>query len=646
MQVLKTVWRKLFHRIDDPGLRPVHIAQALCLIVGLCCFIYLIDADKPWELGLQERLDAGKNLTIEQDMALGFYAASTLTLLISLAAYFLAPWWARPLGPQIAAKLRPVYSDEVPRRTFWILIILAMVLAALLRIPLADKSLWWDETWTLQRVVIGQWDRNEDNPELLEWDARDWQRAFFYYQKPTNHIAFSVSAKFTTHLWQKLTGAEKDEFNEFFFRLPAFLAALVSVMLIGLFVRHLGFTRAGIAAAFLLALHPWHIQYGIDGRAFSFVVLFSMLSVMQLIEAMQTLRWRNWFAFALSQFALLWSFPYALFLSFLLFITAAVTLFWVHRRRDFRIVCLFRLLAANFISGIMICYMIFPLVPQLLKWTDKIHGNSMFTETFFRNLAANLTSGMSWRGGTDQSWFGIATLDDLSPATIYLVFAIVSVLLLAGIAIAIKHQPRLILLHLAYILVTPFALWIAYIDTHYFYTRYVIYALPALIIYCSIAVDRAGALTAARLQPVVSSLLLAALVAAATVLWSPRIGLLLERPVSPNREVAQLMANIAGDDPDSVLTVGFNLGGRKPDAYYKHILYADDLTDLRNYCGKAREKNVPLYLFYGYESFNRSNEPEPFPYLDNPKYFRKLWDFHGIEPDFHYQVFRYSGKAF
>ncbi len=646
MLIINTVLHKIFHRLEDPALRSVHIAQGLCLLLFLCCTVYLIDTDKPWELGIQKRLDAGKNLTIEQDVALGFFAASIVTAAVALAAYFLAPWWARPLPLLTRTQLKPAVESDIPLRTFWLLVIVAVCVAGVLRLPLASKSLWWDETWTLQRVVLGQWDQSDENPEQLEWDERSWKRAFFYYQKPTNHIAFSVSAKATTHLWQRLSGANEDEFNELAFRLPALLAALGSIVVIALFLRQLGFARAGVAGAFLLALHPWHIQYGIDGRAFSFVVLFSMLSVMQLMTAMQSLRWRNWLAFAGCQLTLIWSFPYAVFFSFLLFVAALASSFWVHRQPDLRTTCIYRLLTANFASGIMLCYLLFPLIPQLLKWADKIHGNTMLTEHFFRQLAANLISGMPWDGGVTRQWFGIATLDSLAPIQIYLIFFTVSTLLICGLFILIKRQPRFTLFHIVYVLAAPFALCVAYIDTHYFYTRYVIYALPALIIYCCVTIDRIGLLTPVRWQPFASTVTLTLAVVAAALLWAPRTGMLLERPVSPNREVARLMAELAAPDPQSQVTVGYNLGGRKPDAYYKHIRFAENLDDLRQYCSLARTNNVPLYVFFGYESFNRFDEPEPFRYFDDIDYFRKLWDFHGIEPDFHYQVFRYSGKEF
>lgn len=627
-------------------MRPVRVAQTICLLALTTAVLCLIGIDKPWELGLAERLDAGKNLTIDQDIALGFFGALLFTTLVSLAGFLSAPWWAAPLPPS----MRPPPPATTPPaialspRAFWIPVLLAVVLCGALRLPLASKSLWWDETWTLQRVVLGQWERDDENPDSLEWKDRDWQRTFFYYQKPTNHIAFSVLSRASVEAWQAITGSERDKFSEIAFRLPSILAALASVVVIALFARQLGFPRAGVGAAFLLALHPWHIQYGIDGRAFSMVVLLSMLCVMLLIAGVRTVRWPWWFALALCQTLLLWAFPYAIFLCALVLPATLAAVPLALRDPAARSAAIGRFLASNFLTAVSLMFLIGPLVPQLMKWTDKIHGNTMIDTPFLRELAANLLAGMAWDRGNGRGWFGIPTLDQLPPYAVTTAFAVAAALALLGLARACLRSKAFTPVLLAYILVAPFAIWIAYLDTHYFYTRYVIYALPAILLFTAVGATGLAALAPARSRPAVAWTLLTILVVSATWLWSPRIGLLLERPVSPNREVARHIEARNQATPGGILAAGFNLGGRKPDAYFREIRFVDDLADLQAVCALARERGQPLYLFYGYDTFNRFNEPEPFAYLDDPALFTQTAEFFGIEPDFHYKVFRYSGR--
>ncbi len=635
----------LFPRHGEGSQRCVHVAQAVCLLFFLGSVAYLIFAEHPWEMGIRERLQSGKNLTIDQDIALGFTGAALLTVVVSLVFHQTARWWAQPVAAELAGRQRMAggSSGGVSRRAFWWLVVMAMVLAAALRLPLASKSLWWDEIWTLQRVALGQWVRDGQDPSQMEWRQRDWKRAFFYYQKPTNHIPFTVAAKACTHLWQKMTGAPHDAFDELVFRLPSMLSALASVVVIALLGRELGFTRAGIAAAFLLALHPWHIQYGIDGRAFSMVVLFSLLSVLQLLAALRTARWRNWIGFALCQLLLLWAFPYALFFSGLVVLAGFVAVACTGTDARSRWLMAGRFFAANSLSAIGLAFLIGPLVPQLLKWTDEIHGNTMIHAAFLRQLAANLVSGMGWDGGPGLAYFGIPTLDRLPGPLIWLIFLLAGLLVFGGLLRVCRSNGARASVLVATALSAPVAIIIAYFDTHYFYTRYVIYVLPFLVLFCAVAVDGLGAKMARARPWLGSTLLTGALVLACVSLWSPRMALLLERPVSPTRDVARMLESFDSATPGGILAAGFNLGGNEPTAYYRHIHYLDNFEDLTRLVEEARGSGRPLYIFYGYESFNRADEPEPFRLLDDPEVFVKLADFHGIEPDFHYQLFRFRG---
>lgn len=635
----------LFFRFREKSLRQVHIAQAICLFFLLGSLAYLVFAKHPWEMGIGERLAAGKNPTIDQDIALGFTVAALLTLPVSLIFHQTARWWAQSVAAsnerQSPEQSKPGHTGSA--RHFWILLTLAVLLAGALRLPLASKSLWWDEVWTLQRVVIGQWEKSNDDPQHMEWKQRNWKRAFFYYKKPTNHVPFTVAAKACTHLWQKVTGAAPDAFHEIVFRMPSILAALASVVVIALLGKHLGFPLAGLASAYLLALHPWHIQYGIDGRSFSMVVLFSMLCVLQLHLALRAKRWRNWIAYGFCQMLLLWAFPYALFFCVLLVLGGFVSI--AAARFDLRTRWLMagRFFAANSLSAIGLAFLVSPLVMQVIKWTDDVHGNAMIHAAFLRQLAANLVGGMGWDSKDDAAHFGIPTLDKLPALLIWTILLLAAAMLVAGLILACRKNPRESFVLLAATLAAPLAITVAYFDTHYFYTRYVIYALPFLIFFWAAAIERCGSAISIKSPKIGARWALVLLIAACFLLWSPRIALLLSRPVAPLRDVAQTIKRLDESTPGGVIAAGFNLGGRKPDAYYKHIRYIDDFSDLQRILQEVRTTSKPFYIFYGYESFNRAEEPEPFHLLDDPSLFQKTAEFYGIEPDFHYQLYKFVG---
>ena len=136
-----------------------------------------------------------------------------------------------------------------------------------------------------------------------------WLDTLWKYRQPTNHVAYSVAARISLAGWRAATGAERSAFDEVALRLPAWLAAWPRSSLLGLLVRALGFPAAAPAAAFLLAIHPWHLRYGADGRGYSFVVLATLASALFLLRALREDRWRFWLAAAASQALMLWTLP-------------------------------------------------------------------------------------------------------------------------------------------------------------------------------------------------------------------------------------------------------------------------------------------------------------------------------------------------
>ena len=135
----------------------------------------------------------------------------------------------------------------------------------------------------------------------------------FYYRKPTNHVLYSVAARASLGVWRAATGAAPQSWDAFALRFPAYAAALLSVFGLGLLVFHLGFPRAAAAAAFLLAIHPWHIRYGADGRGYAFMVLLAIVAAAFLLRGLRRGGWTAWLGYAAAQLAMLWVHPLALY---------------------------------------------------------------------------------------------------------------------------------------------------------------------------------------------------------------------------------------------------------------------------------------------------------------------------------------------
>src|SRR5262249_42359545 len=140
-----------------------------------------------------------------------------------------------------------------------------------------------------------------------------WANTLFYYRKPTNHVLYSILARTSLAGWRALHGAAPSEWNEFALRLPSFASAVLAVVLLGLLVHDLGFPRAAPAAAFLLAIHPWHIRFGADGRGYSLMVLLAIVAAFCLLHGLRSGRWRWWLGYGAAQLGLLWVHPLALY---------------------------------------------------------------------------------------------------------------------------------------------------------------------------------------------------------------------------------------------------------------------------------------------------------------------------------------------
>jgi mannosyltransferase len=144
-----------------------------------------------------------------------------------------------------------------------------MLVAALLRIyRLSYQSLRGDEGLT---YVYG----TRSLPELLEIMRTTTHHPPVYY--------------LTIHYWTLLVGT-----SEFALRFPSVMASLLLVAAMVSLGRRLFGARVGMAAAFLVAVNPFHVFYAQDARSYSLVTLLGLLSTMSLWQALRRDRKRDW----------------------------------------------------------------------------------------------------------------------------------------------------------------------------------------------------------------------------------------------------------------------------------------------------------------------------------------------------------------
>ena len=289
-----------------------------------------------------------------------YYAVAVNVLLCALLLAT-SGFWARderePLAP------RPLLASRVPAAT-WLLLLGACLVAGALRWNLAHGSVWWDEAWTVRNAIVGIEKPSESDPTRLEFEPAGWIDTLWYYNKPTNHVLYSVLSRFSLAGWRAITGAGPSEWDEFAFRFPTFVAALLSVLGLGLLVHDLGFPRAAPAAAWLLAIHPWHVRFGGDGRGYALMVLCAIVSGWCLLHGLRDGRWRWWIGLAASFFAMLWIHPLAIHFPLSLAAAAALGIWLGPGAREDRLLRLARLVAASAMSAMVFLQLMAPILAQ------------------------------------------------------------------------------------------------------------------------------------------------------------------------------------------------------------------------------------------------------------------------------------------
>lgn len=95
-------------------------------------------------------------------------------------------------------------------------------------------------------------------------------------------------------------------------RMPALVAVALAVAVCGLVGRRLAGSRAGVLAAFLLAVNPFAVRYAQEGRMYGFALLFSLVAVWTLLRAIDRPTGLRWSLYALAVVAMGYSHDFAL----------------------------------------------------------------------------------------------------------------------------------------------------------------------------------------------------------------------------------------------------------------------------------------------------------------------------------------------
>lgn len=604
-------------------LAPVPSVRLLCAAGLVVAAILLLDAKKPWTL----LAEIGEPAKISHFVAIyGWWAGAANAILLALLG-ITAPFWLKPL---------PAVDDRSSTpRWFWPLVLAAMALTAFWGLQRISHSLWDDEENTLRRAILGEYRRDKGGePKFRE---TSWETALWNYKKPTNHQFQTVLSKISVSAWRAIARPTSLPFTESAVRFPCLIAGILSVGAIALLLKRLGFPAAGAIAAFLLALHPWHIRYAVELRGYVFTLLFGPLMVYFLLRAIESGRWRWWLAFGAAQLAVLYSYPGCIYL---LAITNACGAVAVLLRRDF--IRLGRLLVASTISGMVYLQLMLPCIPQAMGYFASQRAHGGLYERWYKNLGAHFLTGTPWNN-SDTPTGGYQELQwvaEAHPAFFATARGIVLVLLALGILRLFVRRPDGWLVAMIWLVPGPLVYFFSKAKGYYIYEWYLLFTLPGLIGFAALALDFLAACAGLWKRFAQPSLAGAAILAFAVVTTGPRQWLL-SHSIQPMRESVLLTRpTLAPHDSrqKNIITAGMN---SLPIVYDVHVVPIDSPERLRELAREADATGKPLFFNYGNQVSAIIDNPRTTALVEDERYFEKIATLPGFDPSLTRYVRRY-----
>jgi len=161
--------------------------------------------------------------------------------------------------------------DSTARKTKALLLGVTLLAFALRLYHLSFQSLWRDE---VDAVLFAQ----RDLPAILATFVQPGQNGPLYF--------------LSLHFWLAAAGT-----SEFALRFFSLLFGLLTVPLLYALGRRLLGVRAGLMAALLLAVSPYHVWYSQEGKMYALVAFLAVLSLYLFSRALAENRWAWWLSY-------------------------------------------------------------------------------------------------------------------------------------------------------------------------------------------------------------------------------------------------------------------------------------------------------------------------------------------------------------
>ncbi len=619
------------------------VTACLLLVSIVSATAWLVKAEKPWSSRIVERVAEGKTLRLRDYVVQGVWYGTAVNTVAAFSLLVLLPFWLRERNA-----LMVLHKPGKPAGwAFWGAVVAAVVVGAALRLPRMTHSLWNDEEYSLRRYVHGCQKESATTPGTLEFDAVTWQETFFLNRGANNHIIFSVMARISLAAWRALTGADAAAFSESAYRLPSFIAGLLSIVLIARLGALRGFGWTGAGAAWLLALHPWHVRYSAEARGYALMILFILLATWFLSAAFESSRWRFWLGYGVCQALYMLCFPGAIYLAATL--NAAASVLLLSKVKSLGVAAwnaLGRFVIANVISAMVFVQVYAPSIPQVKAYLARDIAQGTMGAAWLADVWSHLALGVQWIApGTEGSHLGTSAAGIFAAhpwifATLVWGLPLLGVL---GLVVLFKRSAVVGGFIFGFILSPALAFLHTSFTGNFLYTWYVIYAVPGLCVLWSAAIF---CFETKRENSVFPLVVLVALVVGWTFFTSPARSLLISVPRQPMREAVRV-ARPGGESNREILTFSFGNSGEQIRSYDPWVLAVegDKIEDLRAMMRRSDAEERPLLVYLCGKELTRPIEPQLVALVEDPACFEMIAHLRGFEEMYSYWVYRYRNTA-
>lgn len=383
------------------------------------------------------RGDTTLKLRTRDYVAGGLMLTAVAWIIVPCGLWLTRHWWGR---------LTPITTAETPLdRRFLLSLALILVLAATIRAPRLGLSLYNDEVDVFRTAIAGSYDgkvlTDLSHDEPAPFRSVTWTDTVWGNRIGNNHALHSLLARAGYDAWLATSGAPAGTVREWPLRLPPFLGGLASIALVALLAWRLtgGNVRAGLIAALLLALHPWHIRYSTEARGYGLVFGFATLACWCLVQALDRRQWRWWLGFGAAQTLSLWSCLASLHLILGLNLAVAVWQIWPRREAaGFRwnpvsSPIIPGWIVANALSAALFLLCAAPLLPPI-EMALKLNATFQkgVSPHWWHDVGGYLLLGMPWHDGDPENRLNPAIEKYLASPLIWLALAVAVAALLTG----------------------------------------------------------------------------------------------------------------------------------------------------------------------------------------------------------------------